>query len=331
MAKKTSTAVQVFSAKCSGKEYNVENYGQVMNQIKELAANPNPNNKYEIAQIVGYVVDYILGEKLTYLERFADVKSVGFGEKAQFKTKLSGIKAFIQAKSSTTERSKIAHSYTTLTTNEVSARPVINFLKLASGEQTVEEVVSDAVEQMEQAMLMYIENICYTAFSGYSSPNYDSGSGIVTSTLNPLINAMARFGKPAIFGDMNIISKLAGATGFTVASSTYQFSPDIINEQNANGFIGTYNGADVIKIANQYKDETSLDSTNLVLKQDILYIVPAGNADMRPLKVAFEGDVRAYEQQNIDDETWEMVLRKNFGVGIIGSQKLMAVYEDSTL
>jgi hypothetical protein len=331
MAKKTSTAVQVYSAKLTGKDYDVKNYDKVLSQIREMAAYPNPNNRYEIAQMAGFIVDYILGEKLTYIERISDLKKVGYGEKAQFKIKVSGIKAFIQAKGSTTERSKIAHEFVTLNTKEVSARPVINFSKLSNGQQTMEEVIEDAVIQMEQEMLMDIENTCYTAFSALSSPNYGAGSGIIATTLKPLINAMGRFGRPSIFGDMDIISKLAAATGFDASSSVKQYADSIMEEQNASGFIGVYNGADVIKIANQYKDETSLESSNLVLKNDLLYIVPAGAKDKRPLKVAFEGDVRNQEQQNIDDESWEIVFRKNFGAGVVASQKLLSIYEDTSL
>ena len=50
------------------------------------------------------------------LAQVADTKYVGYGEKAAFKVKQEGIRAFIQAKGATPARSKIAHKQVTLDT-----------------------------------------------------------------------------------------------------------------------------------------------------------------------------------------------------------------------
>lgn len=44
-----------------------------------------------------------------WLTQVADTKYVGYGEKAAFKVKQEGIRAFIQSKGATPARSKIAH------------------------------------------------------------------------------------------------------------------------------------------------------------------------------------------------------------------------------
>ena len=60
----------------------------------------------------------------------ADVKRVGYGEKAQFKMKQEGIRAFIQAKGATTARSKVASKAVSLDTVSVSTRPVVHTVEL---------------------------------------------------------------------------------------------------------------------------------------------------------------------------------------------------------
>ena len=61
-----------------------------------------------------------------WLTHVADVKTVGFGEKATFKVRMEGIRAYIQAVGATTARSKVSHKQFSLDTIAVSARPMIN-------------------------------------------------------------------------------------------------------------------------------------------------------------------------------------------------------------
>ena len=97
---------------------------------------------------------------------------------------------------------------------------------------------------------------------------------------------------------------------------------------NENGFIGMYKGARILKMDNKFTD---FDMDTLTLKGDLLYVVPAGMPAMRPLKVGFEGGVRAMEQVNIDDESWEISLKQNVAVALLTDKKAMAVYEDTAL
>lgn len=79
---------------------------------------------------MGYTVNEMIKPQTDWLTHVADVKRVGYGEKAAFRTKLEGVTAFIQAKGATPARSKIAHKQVTLDTITVSARPVINVYEL---------------------------------------------------------------------------------------------------------------------------------------------------------------------------------------------------------
>ena len=63
-----------------------------------------------------------------------------------------------------------------------------------------------------------------------------------------------------------------------------------------------------------------------------LYILPsAASADMRPLKVLYEGDVQSTESTNIDDLAYEVRLDQWFGAGVVtGKTPAMSVYVDSS-
>lgn len=277
---------------------------------------------------MGYTVNEMIKPQTDWLTHVADVKRVGYGEKAAFRTKLEGVTAFIQAKGATPARSKIAHKQITLDTVAVSARPVINVYELRTGRVQMADLIRDASYEMHVKQIQYIQQALNAAASSWTAPFYATGSGIVKTALNPQIQHWMRTGAVTLLGDIAIISKLADQTGFTAATSTQQFSPSIIDEVVRTGVIGVYYGAKVVNLVNPYLS----DNVTPVIDTKRLYILPsAASADMRPLKVLYEGDVQSTESTNIDDLAYEVRLDQWFGAGVVtGKTPAMSVYVDSS-
>lgn len=300
--------------------------------IRDQAADPNPNNRYQIAQLIAYAVTEINRPRTNWMDLVADVKRVNDGDKAEFKIRMEGIRAFIQAKGATTPRTKVAHKTMTMDTIAVSARPVINMVELKNGTVQMADLINDAAYQMELAEYQHILGVLDTAAATWSSPYYGTGSGVVKATIDPMIRHWARISGgtgPSILGDIDMVSKLAEQTGFTAASGTLQFADQIMVEQNNAGFIGVYNGAKVLNLVNPYIDGTDTP----VFDTKKLYIMPnAISADMRPLKVVFEGDVIAQEETHIDDKSYEVRLDQFFNAGIVvGDRPYLSVYLDTSV
>ena len=299
--------------------------------IKKLASEPSPDNKYQISQLVKFAVNDIVKRDTNYLDMLADVKRVGFGDKAEFETKLPGVKAFIQATGATTPRTKNARKTVSMETISVSARPVINIVELQNGLANAADLVNDASYQMECAMNEYIANVLTTAAATWSTPYYGTGSGLVKATLDPMvINWIRQAGGAVIFGDIAENTKLAALTGFQANTNTQQYAGNIINEQNQNAVIGTYLSAKVVNLTNPLKE----DGTDAFLfDSKKLFIIPTGvEAAMRPLKVVFEGDVFSTETTNINDLSWEIRLDQYFNAGIVkGVRPYVSMYADSSV
>lgn len=296
--------------------------------IKDLASDPNPHNKYQIAQLVKFAVDDIVKRDTNWLDLIADTKRVGFGDKAEFTVKLPGVKAFIQAKGATTPRTKNSRKAFTMETLSVSARPFINIVELQNGLANAADLINDASYQMEVAINRHVEDVLYNAASNWQAPYYGVGPGMVKGTLDPMIIHWLRAtGGATILGDIEQLNKLAALTGFQANNTTIQFAGNIIDEQNQNAFIGTYLGANVAKLENPFAEDGTDDL--VFQKPNLLYILPnAVDAGMRPLKVVFEGDVFSTEATNIDDLSWEIRLDQYFNAGIAyGDRPYLGVYE----
>jgi hypothetical protein len=78
-------------------------------------------------------------------------------------------------------------------------------------------------------------------------------------------------------------------------------------------------------------DDSSLANTNLALRNDLVYITPSGDIASRPLKVFLGGSMRSMDRTNPEDESYEIFMRMEVGVGVIGNQKRSAVYEDTQI
>ena len=288
-------------------------------------------NKYKIAQLVGFTVNELKKPQSNLLANIADMKTVGFGQKAEFKTRLPGIRAFVQAKGATTARSKVANKTITLDTVSVSARPVINIVELQSGQAQMSDLIVDATYQMELAEMQLIQKVLHDAAQDWSAPYYGAGSGLVKATIDPMIRHWMRMsnGAPTLLGDIEMTYKLADLTGFTASANMKQFADDTILEQNAMGFIGKYNGANVVNLVNPAITGTDTPIHDI----NKLYILPTGiDASMRPLKVVYEGGVQSQEQSNIDDKSYEIRLDQYIGAGIaIGERPYISVYEDTSI
>lgn len=281
-----------------------------------------------IGQLVGFTANEMTKPQSDWLNHVADVKHVGYGEKAAFKVKMDGIQAFIQAKGATPARSKIAHKQVTLDTIAVSARPVINLYELRTGRVQMADLIRDASNEMTTKQTEYIQSVLHTAAENWATPFYGSGSGIVKTVLNPMIQHWMRTGAVSLLGDIAIVSKLSEQTGFTAATTSQQFSPAVIDEVMRTGVIGSYYGAKVVNLVNPYLG----DNVTPAIDTKRLYILPSGaSSDMRPLKVLYEGDVQSTESTNIDDLAYEVRLDQWFGAGIVvGKTPTMSVYTDTT-
>lgn len=330
--KKNSNVVKTLVAQAKHERIDSDVAKRTSEMIAELAKNPTPHNRYQIAQLVGFAVNEIVHPKTNWLDQVADTKRVGYGEKAQFKTRLEGVRAYIGAKGGTPSRSKVANKVITLDTVAVSARPAINLVEMQNGQVDMASLINDASYQMELAYYQYIQGVMNAALgtAPFESPYYGTGTGVVKATIDPMIRHWMRISggaAPTILGDIDMISQLAELTGFTASTTAKQYSDNIIDEYNATGMIGVYNGCKVVNLVNPLFDDTDKP----VFDTNKLFLLPSGvDASMRPLKVVFEGDVNSKDNQDIDDMVYEVRLDQYVGAGIIvGTRPYIGVYQSN--
>lgn len=321
---KDSKGIKVLVASALGNEYDSKDFAEVAEYMAKLAENPTPENRYEIAQILALTVQEVSVTAEDWLNKIADTRKVGIGDKPKFKVDNNHIKAYIQAKGATTQRSRCTSKYFTVDTDEVSARPCINLYEMRSGKFDFADWIVKAAIAMNNAKIAKINAVLNTAFAANGALNgaYASGSGVVKATFDGLLHTAQRLGKANIIGDIAMVSKLSGIAGFNGSNET---SGKMVDEINENGFIGKYLGANVAKINNPCE----ADSLTPIISIDKLYITTGHES---PLKVVEEGDVYSVDMTNIDSDEYEVCLRQYFGVAaVVGNVPTIFGYEDTAV
>jgi len=320
-----SKLVKLFAAQARNERVDSDKAEEAAQIINDLVSDLCPQNRHEIAQTVAFTVDELQQHSLDFLNQVADTKNIAYGDKAAFKVRTTGVKAYIQAKGSTTARSKIADRQILVDTKEISARPAINILDLRAGRVNMAELIREANQAMTNKKLVMIESVLHDAIDNYSSPFYATGTGVVKNTLDPQLNHFRRLGPVTILGDNSAVSQLAPLAGMAINPTTTQFSGNMIDENNDNGFIGRYNGCNVLSMVNAYDD----DQVTPILATDWLYILPGGvSPEMRNLKVVNEGPVGSIDSQNIDDLAYEIRLDQWFGAAfVVGTVPMIGAYK----
>lgn len=298
--------IKVFAAQNRNERVDSDKIAEANQIVAELAQDLNPQKCHQLAQIVAFTVDELQQNSLNFLGLVADVKNIGYGEKAAFNVRTGGIKAYIQAKGSTTARSYVSGTQILVDTKEISARPAINIIDLRANRVNMGDLIREGNDQITKKKLAMIEQVLHAGIQNFGSPYYAKSTGALNpATLNAQIAHFQRLGPVTILGDRAAVSQLAPFAGMSVNSTTVQFSGGQIDERNNNGYLGKYLGADVVALDNAYED----DGVTPILDTEWLYIIPGGQSnDMRNLKVVNEGPVNSMASQNIDDMVYEIRL-----------------------
>lgn len=326
---KDMNIVKLLTAQALGQKVESDKAEEAAKEIATLSADLSPTNRHLIAQLIAYGVNGMAAEAPNFFREIADYKQVNEGDVASFDVPVGDIKAVIQAKSGTTPRSRIAQKNVVVDTFSVSARPSLNMAELRSGRKDMATMIRKAYRAIELEKMGHVQSVLVSAISGYSSPFFAQGSGVVGATLDAMLVHFRRNGNALLMGDLAVLDKLALLAGFIPASVDPRYSGNTIEFYHQTGAIGAYRGTKVQPIANAFKT----DGVTPVLDPAYIYIMNLGTAvEDRSLKVVEAGPVNVIDDVNIDDRSYDTLLEQDFGAAfVVGTVPTLGVYEDQTL
>lgn len=311
-------------------------------EIHEIASDWNTyqRRKLDIFQIVQEASDEILPKYVEdIMGMFAEIKTVGNGQKAQFKRK----KGRQRAKQFITQvgLSGVYESFRLDTeTFEVGGHAIggaayIDFERYLTGDEDISESMEILLEGLQEAIMGELQKALIASINAENRPtkNVYVGAGFDSDAMMGLCNVAQAYGTGAvIFAAPEFVAEMGpdaiglpifnGTPGYGGATPVYA-TEDITSIHNT-GYVTSFRGFPIVKLPQSYTDETN---TTTQINPALAYIFPTGGEKV--VKVVFEGPTQIDEYKN-RDRSWEIEAYKKVGIAILTNHN-WCIYENSTL
>ena len=324
----------------------------LVEELRALAPNKYEyeKNKLDIFQIVQETFDEVLPSYVgNFIGQFAEIKSVGNGQRASFIVK----RGRRRAKTFVTEVG-LAGVYEAfrldVDTFEVSAKAYggaayVDFERMLDGSENLTEPLQLLLEGLEEAIYRELLKALIAATTNSDMP---AANKVSTNTFDP--EAMQKLctiaksyggGSAVIFASPEFVQSMgpdaigmpvygigaSGAAPVRPAEAGYAtpvYNPNDIASIAATGFITMFRGTPIVQLPQGFVDE---ENNTYQTPTDTAFIFPAGNQKI--IKVVFEGqtDVRDWQHR---DRQMEIEIYKKFGVAILTTND-WCVYKNTAL
>lgn len=294
-------------------------------------------NKWEIFQIIQEAFDEVIPDYVgSFIGQFAEVKTVGEGQRATFLVK----RGRRRAKTFITEVG-LSGAYEAfrldVDTFEVSGKAIggaayIDFERTLTGDENLTEPMNLLMEGLEEAMYKEFHKALLATVMNSDMP---VANQVITSTFDP--EAMAQLtviaknyggGSAVIFATPEFVNKMgpdaigmpiygpyalaAGATpGTAPGYATPVYNPRDINDIATIGHITMFRGTPIVQLPQSFVDE---NNETYQVPPSIAYVFPTGSQKI--IKVVLEGPTQVDTWKH-RDRSYELEVYKKFGVAIL--------------
>ena len=300
--------------------------------LKELAGSYNQfmKNRYDIYDIIIESIDEILPKNvIDALGAFAEVKTVGQGEKAMFRRKLGRQRAkkFLTqvGLSGVYETFRLDSDTFEVSAHAVGGGATIDFERMLDGAESLAEVVGIVTEGLENAVYVEVQKALVAAAAVMPETNIESGSWDAEEMVR-LLTTVRAYGAPVIYACPEFIAAMGPDAIVAPMDNAAQgiYSPKDIDAIHDYGFINTFRGAPIVQLPQSFVDESN---TETYVNPRLAYIFPGGQEKV--VKVVLEGATQIRDHEN-KDNSMEVFAWKKMGCAILTHHN-WAIYENTSL
>lgn len=292
--------------------------------LRELAGSVNQfmKNRYDIYEILVETVDEILPRKVTdAIGMFAEIQTVGQGQKAIFKKKVGRARArqFLTqvGLSGVYETFRLDATTFELAAHAVGGGATVDFERMLDGAESLAEVMGIITEGLIDAVYIEVQKALRSAFDAQDRPaanivDVNAFDGDKMAKLCAVVRAYGQgaviFATPEFIADMGA-DAIVPIPEYGTYSGVY--SPEDISAIHNTGYINIFRGTPVVQIPQSFIDENN-DKT--WVDPQFAYVLPTGNDKV--VKVVLEGQTQVNDFKNRDNSL-EVYAYKKMGCAIL--------------
>ena len=315
----------------NGKNLSYEDLNETLrNELNELAGTYSlyRENKHLIFAMIEETLDEILPKKVErQYDQFAEVRTFAQGDKPIFRRKLSTrsrAKQFIT-------RVGLAGIYEVfklgpaedecfeVRTSAIGGAAQIGFEEFLDGRVNFAEVTKIVMDGMDELIYKEVAAALKASINQLPPANRVAATGFDEVAFDRLLTVAAAYGEPTIYCTYEFAVKM-------IPQEAWRYTESMKSELWNTGRLASYKGRKVIILEQGFEDETN---STKVIDPGYCWIIPTG-ADMKPVKIAFEGNTIVDEFSNPGDRSREIQVYKKVGVVAMLGNNICA-YVDTSL
>lgn len=297
-------------------------------QLNELGKDPHSfeENKNLIFQLMEIALTEVLPPMiLAEYGLFADVKTIGFGDRAVFKVRISEAskkraKQFVSkvGAAGRYETFKLDGYELTIPTGIHGGAARVEWEEILRGAFTMNDYYSLTLEGLKEDIYREIAKSLQATVKSVKEINKTSQNVFDEKEMDRLLATADTYGKSSIYCTFEFAATM-------IPSDSAAWSDSMKEQIWNNGAFTTYKGHNVIILPQSFEDETN---ETKVMDPSLAYIIPTGSE--KPVKVIFEGSAQVKSFENRDWST-EINTYQRVGVGTYLLNPGICVYENTSL
>ena len=301
--------------------YSVENVNDALrDELNAMCSSINEfrRNQYDIFEIIIETADEIVPKKvIDYLGIFAEVKTVGNGQKAMFKRKLgkNRAKKFLTqvGLSGVYETFRLDTETFTVEAHAVGGAGTIDFDRMLDGSENMADIMDIITEGLTDSVFYEVQKALVAAYgaAGVPAANQKEGNNFVAKDMQDLVNVVRSYGTSAvIFACPEFIAAMGPDQ---IGDKTYKavYSPKDIEDIANTGYIKMFRGTPIVQMPQSFIDENNNKTT---MNPQYAFVLPAGGEKV--VKVVLEGPTQMWMRDN-RDQSMEINAYKKMGAAIL--------------
>ena len=281
-------------------------------------------NRYDIYEIIIEVADEIVPKKaIDVLGQFAEIKTVGQGQRAMFKRGRLGknrAKKFLTqvGLSGVYETFRLDTDTFEVRAHAVGGAARLDFERFLDGAENITELMEIINEGLVEAVYLEVQKALIAAVNNSRMParNKYVGNGFEAKAMQRIIGTVKAYGTDAVIFATPEFVEAMGPDAIAVVpaiSGAAQgiYHPDDIDAIHKTGRVKIFRGTPIVEIPQSFVDE---NNDAVYIDPQYAYILPTGGDKV--VKVVFEGQTQIYDAVNRDNSI-EINIYKKLGVGIL--------------
>lgn len=298
-------------------------------------------NRYDLYDLMITTIDEVVPAKtIAELGAFAEIQTVGQGQRAVFKRKLgrNRAKKFVTQVgiSGLYETFRLDAEEFTVSAHAIGGAVRIDFERMLDGAETIAEYMDIVNEAMLDAVYYEVQRALIASFNtgigagtvGADGKSYNrsrtfvEASAFEAKSMQNLITIVKSYGNGAvIFATPEFVGEMAESIAIIPGAHNSQngygyqgiYHPQDIDDIHKTGFITMFRGTPIVQLRQSYTDDSHVRTW---LNPQYAFVLPTSGEKV--VKIVFEGKTQVRDWTNVDG-SMEMHIYKKLGAAILST------------